>query len=165
MSSLPKSSPLTTAQPSRQLFFYRMQPADLDAVLAIENDVYPFPWTRGNFMDSIASGYETWVLRDGLGTIHGYFLLMLSVDDAHLLNITVDRGLQGRGIGLMLLHKARAIARSRGLSAILLEVRPSNERAAKIYLRYGFDRIGVRRGYYPAENNTREDAIVMRLML
>ncbi len=165
MSSVPTSVASQEAGAARKLYFYRMQPSDLDEVLGIENDVYPFPWTRGNFMDSIASGYETWVLRDGAGTMYGYFLLMLSVDDAHLLNITVERGLQGRGIGLTLLDKARAIAVGRKLGAMLLEVRPSNDRAAKIYLRYGFDRIGIRKGYYPAQNNTREDAIVMRLEL
>lgn len=165
MSSVTTSVTAQEAGVARKLYFYRMQPSDLDEVLGIEIDVYPFPWTRGNFMDSIASGYETWVLRDGAGTMCGYFLLMLSIDDAHLLNITVERGLQGRRIGLILLDKARAIAAGRELGSILLEVRHSNEYAAKIYLRYGFDRIGIRKRYYPAQNNTREDAIVMRLEL
>ncbi|WP_293781351.1 ribosomal protein S18-alanine N-acetyltransferase [uncultured Oxalicibacterium sp.] len=165
MSSVP--SPIRSLEPasSHGLFFYRMQIADIDDVVQIENEVYPFPWTRGNFIDSIRSEYETWVLRDGTGVLYGYFLLMLSVDDAHLLNITVHPSLHGKGIGLRLLDKARAIAVERRLEAMLLEVRPSNERAAKIYLRYGFDRIGIRKGYYPAPNNTREDAIVMKLVL
>jgi ribosomal-protein-alanine N-acetyltransferase len=51
------------------------------------------------------------------------------------------------------------------MNSVLLEVRPSNHRALAVYQRYGFARIGIRRGYYPAENNTREDAIVMRIML
>ena len=90
---------------------------------------------------------------------------MPSVDDAHLLNITVHRDLQGQGIGILLLDKAKAIAQERKLEAILLEVRPSNTRAEKIYRRYGFSRIGVRKGYYPAPNNQREDALVMKLAL
>lgn len=148
-----------------KLYFYRMQASDISDVLAIENDVYPFPWTRGNFLDSINSGYETWTLRDAAGALNGYFLLMPAVDDAHLLNITVHRDLQGRGIGLILLDKAKAITREKKLDAILLEVRPSNTRAEKIYQRYGFLRIGIRKGYYPAPNNQREDAIVMKLSL
>jgi len=156
---------LTAAQPALRLYFYKMRPADLDDVLAIENDLYPFPWTRGNFLDSINSGYETWILRDSRGVLNGYFLLMLSVDDAHLLNITVNRSLQGRGIGLLLLDKAKAIAQEKKLAAMLLEVRPSNQRAEKIYQRYGFAQIGLRKGYYPAPNNQREDAIVMKLPL
>lgn len=165
MSSVP--SPIRSLEPasSHGLYFYRMQMADIDDVVKIENDIYPFPWTRGNFIDSIRSEYETWVLRDATGAMYGYFLLMLSVDDAHLLNITVRSDLQGKGIGLLLLDKARSIALDRNLEAMLLEVRTSNERAAKIYLRYGFDRIGIRKAYYPAPNNTREDAIVMKLVL
>lgn len=165
MSSVPSPIRLIEPAASHGLFFYRMQIADIDEVLHIENAVYPFPWTRGNFIDSIRSEYETWILRDGMGALYGYFLLMLSVDDAHLLNITVHPDLHGKGLGLRLLDKARSIAVERNLEAMLLEVRPSNERAAKIYLRYGFDRIGIRKGYYPAPNNTREDAIVMKLVL
>jgi ribosomal-protein-alanine N-acetyltransferase len=166
MSSVP--SPIDRLEPPRpalRLYFYKMRPADLDDVLAIENDLYPFPWTRGNFLDSINSGYETWILRDSRGLLNGYFLLMLSVDDAHLLNITVNRSLQGRGIGLLLLDKAKAIAQEKKLASMLLEVRPSNARAEKIYQRYGFAQIGLRKGYYPASNNQREDAIVMKLPL
>lgn len=148
-----------------KLYFCRMQPTDVNDVLAIENDLYPFPWTRGNFLDSITNGYEGWLLRDGNGVLNGYFLLMPSVDDAHLLNITVHRDLQGRGLGLLLLNKAKLLAKERKLDAILLEVRPSNSRAEKIYARYGFARIGVRKGYYPAPNNQREDGIVMKLPL
>lgn len=167
MSSVPSPIPQfeTPPPPAHKLYFYRMQPTDISDVLAIENDVYPFPWTRGNFLDSINSGYETWILRDSSGALSGYFLLMPSVDDAHLLNITVHRDLQGQGIGLLLLDKAKAIAQERKLEAILLEVRPSNTRAEKIYRRYGFSRIGVRKGYYPAPNNQREDALVMKLAL
>lgn len=166
MSSVLRTPPRAfDSEPARKLYFYRMQPSDISDVLAIENDVYPFPWTRGNFLDSITSGYETWLLRDGSGNLNGYFLLMPSVDDAHLLNITVHRDLQGQGIGLLLLDKAKAITQSRKLHAMLLEVRPSNTRAEKIYLQYGFSRIGVRKGYYPAPNNQREDAIVMKLEL
>lgn len=165
MSSVFRIQPNPDATPARKLYFYRIQPADISDVLAIENDVYPFPWTRGNFLDSINSGYETWLLRDGAGILNGYFLLMPSVDDAHLLNITVHRDLQGQGIGLLLLDKAKAITMERRLQAMLLEVRPSNDRAERIYKRYGFTRIGIRKGYYPAPNNQREDAIVMKLAL
>lgn len=165
MSSVQSPIPGLDSSPMSKLYFYRMQSSDISDVLAIENDLYPFPWTRGNFLDSITSGYETWVLRDSAGTLNGYFLLMISVDDAHLLNITVHRDLQGRGIGLLLMDKARAIARERKLSAMLLEVRPSNTRAEKIYQRYGFSRVGIRKDYYPAPDNQREDAIVMKLAL
>jgi ribosomal-protein-alanine N-acetyltransferase len=165
MSSVPSPFSRFEPKPAFRLYFYKMRSSDLDEVLKLENDLYPFPWTRGNFLDSINSGYETWILRDSHGVLNGYFLLMLSVDDAHLLNITVKRELQGQGLGLVLLDKTREIARARKLGAILLEVRPSNARAEKIYRRYGFTQIGIRKGYYPASGNQREDAIVMKLPL
>lgn len=147
------------------LRFTPMQVSDLPEVLAIENDVYPYPWTRGNFLDSMYSGYETWTVRDPAGVLVGYFLVMLAVDEAHLLNISVRRDLHGKGIGRLQLDKVVEIAREKGMHSILLEVRPSNQRALAIYQRYGFVRIGQRRGYYPADGNMREDAIVMRLSL
>jgi ribosomal-protein-alanine N-acetyltransferase len=147
------------------LCFQRMQADDLSDVLAIEDDVYPFPWTRGNFLDSLYSGYETWILRDATGSLAGYFLMMCAVDEAHLLNITVRRGLHGKGIGRLQLDKVTSLARERGMASVLLEVRPSNLRALKVYQRYGFVQIGMRKAYYPAAGNTREDAIVMRFAL
>ncbi len=147
------------------LRFAPMQVSDLPEVLVIENDVYPHPWSRGNFLDSLFSGYENWTLREPTGALAGYFLLMFAVDEAHLLNISVRRDLHGKGIGRMQLDKVVAVAKEKGMQSILLEVRPSNQRALAVYLRYGFTQIGLRKGYYPAEGNTREDAIVMRLHL
>lgn len=142
-----------------------MGAADLPQVLSIENDVYSHPWTHGNFIDALDSGYQCRVLRDAQGTLVGYFLLMSAVDEAHLLNISVHRAWQRRGIGRQLLDAVAALARQQGMASILLEVRPSNRRAIAIYRQYGFAPIGVRRNYYPAADNAREDAIVMRLAL
>lgn len=147
------------------LHFERMQTKDLDEVMTIENDVYPYPWTRGNFLDSLYSGYEIWTVREPSGALAGYFLLMLVVDEAHLLNISVRRDLQRHGIGRMQLNKASELARAKGMQSILLEVRPSNTGALAVYQRYGFEQIGRRKAYYPAADNTREDAIVMRYPL
>ncbi len=105
------------------------------------------------------------MLRDDLGKLAGYFLLMLAIDEAHLLNITVRRDLYGNGVGRMQLDKAVEISRDNGMTSVLLEVRPSNPRALAVYVRYGFVQIGRRKGYYPAANGGREDAIVMRFML
>jgi len=147
------------------LQFARMQVSDLPDVLAIENDVYPHPWSRGNFLDSLYSGYEAWTLRDPAGMLAGYFLVMIAVDEAHLLNISVRRDLHGKGVGRMQLDKVATLSRDKGMASILLEVRPSNQRALAVYRQYGFEQIGVRKGYYPAADNTREDAIVMRFAL
>lgn len=147
------------------LSFSPMRVEDLDEVLTIENDVYPYPWTRGNFLDSLYSGYDCWVLRDPAGALVGYFLLMHSVEESHLLNISVRRDLQGQGLGRLQLDKAGLLALEKGMQSMLLEVRPSNQNALIVYLRYGFTQIGRRKGYYPAHGNTREDALVMRYEL
>jgi [ribosomal protein S18]-alanine N-acetyltransferase len=148
-----------------QLSFAPMRVDDLPEVLAIENDVYPYPWTRGNFLDSLYNGYQAEVLRAPDGELVGYFLLMLAVDEAHLLNISVRRDLHGHGIGRLQLSRVDTLARDHGMGSVLLEVRPSNLRAYAVYLRYGYTEIGRRKGYYPASGATREDAIVMRCTL
>jgi ribosomal-protein-alanine N-acetyltransferase len=147
------------------LAYAPMTEADLDDVVTLEQSVYPHPWTRGNFVDSLASGYNAWVLRDEHGTLAGYFLLMGAVDEAHLLNVAVAADRQRQGLGRYLLDKVAACARGLSAQSVLLEVRPSNLRALKVYRQYGFVEIGRRKAYYPAHNGKREDAIVMRLAL
>ena len=136
-----------------------MQVADLDEVLAIEFAVCPFPWGRGNFSDSLSSGYSCWVCRVD-GALIGYFVLMLIVDEAHLLTISVAAKRQKLGFGARLLRQAMDVALQRGARSLLLEVRPSNASALSLYRQYGFKQIGVRRDYYPAEHG-REDALVL----
>ena len=138
---------------------------DVDEVHALECSVFPHPWSRANFMDSLASGYDAWVLRDGAGTLAGYFLLMYAVDEAHLLDVAVAAARHGSGVGRYLLDRIAARAREQRMESILLEVRPSNARALQVYERYGYTEIGRRKGYYPAHEGRREDAIVMRYVL
>ena len=136
---------------------------DLDEVLAIEYRVYPFPWSRGNFADSMTSGYSCWVCRVG-GELVGYFVVMLAVDDAHLLNISIAEKRQGMGFGARLLRQAMVAGRQGGATTLLLEVRPSNTRALDLYRHFGFQQIGIRRAYYPADKG-REDALVLTHLL
>jgi [ribosomal protein S18]-alanine N-acetyltransferase len=145
--------------------FSPMESAHLDDVLAIERAIYPFPWTRVNFQDSLDSNYEAWLARDASQRTIGYFMLMLAVDEAHLLNLSVRADAQGKGIGKLLLERVCALARRNDMDSLLLEVRPSNARALSIYQHLGFSQIGVRKDYYPAAGNTRENAIVMRRSL
>jgi ribosomal-protein-alanine N-acetyltransferase len=156
---------LASCAPER-LALRPMTVADVDEVHALECSVFPHPWSRANFMDSLASGYDAWVLReDGSGLLAAYFLLMYAVDEAHLLDVAVAGARQGAGLGRFLLDRIAARARGQGMESILLEVRPSNERALRVYRRYGYAEIGRRKGYYPAHEGRREDAIVMRYVL
>lgn len=142
-----------------------MVAADVDEVLALEQSVFPHPWSRANFVDSLASGYDAWVLREEGGALAGYFILMFAVDEAHLLDVALSAAHQRAGLGRYLLDSATARARRMGMESMLLEVRPTNERALAVYRAYGFSEIGRRKGYYPAHEGTREDAIVMRIQL
>ncbi len=135
----------------------------LDGVLRIENHTYAFPWSRQNFADSLDAGYVCTVMHVG-DALAGYVVLMNAVDDLHILNITVDAEFRGRGLSRVLLQHAARVAEDGGCSALLLEVRPSNEHARRVYEHLGFVRIGMRRGYYPAQRG-REDAVVMRKAL
>jgi len=138
----------------------------LDALMAIEVQAYAFPWTRGNFIDSMVAGYLARVLvADHDDALLGYFVAMAGVDEMHLLNLTVDPAHQGRGHARTLLQALYGLAVQAGARALWLEVRESNARAQALYLAQGFHRAGRRRGYYPAAMNQREDAILMTLDL
>ncbi len=136
----------------------------LDAVLDIEKVAYSHPWSRGNFMDTLAAGYQAQVLLGGREVI-GYYVAMLGVDEAHLLNLTVAPAFQQQGWARVLLDALGLWARARGAQWLWLEVRMSNLRAQKVYAAHGFQRVGVRKRYYPAAAGTREDALVMSLRL
>jgi ribosomal-protein-alanine N-acetyltransferase len=141
----------------------RMAAADLDAVMAIEQVVYPHPWTRGNFSDSLVSGYHCWVL-DIAGEIVGYGVVAIAAGEAHLLNISIAAAWQRRGYGREMLAFLVKLARDFGAVRMFLEVRPSNVAGILLYASAGFREIGRRRGYYP-DGGKSEDAIVMELEL
>ncbi|MBU1365144.1 MAG: ribosomal protein S18-alanine N-acetyltransferase [Gammaproteobacteria bacterium] len=135
-----------------------MNERDLDAVAALEATLQTFPWSRGNFADSLTAGYSVWVLRVG-GELIGFSVVMRVIDEAHLLTIGICKRYQGQGYGARMLRHAMECARLGGASKLFLEVRPSNERAVELYRHFGFQQIGLRKGYYPAVIG-REDALV-----
>ena len=146
---------------------------DLNDVVDTETTLYSAPWTLGNFRDSLAASYSCWVLRAAAASpqhapLIGYFLMMAAVDDAHLLNLSVAKAYQHQGFGLALLHKVVEVARGHRAVNLILEVRPSNQRALAVYQRYGFKQIGVRSNYYPTNEGSgrgREDALVLSFPL
>ena len=152
----------------------------LSQVASVEQSAYKYPWTHGNFSDSLNSGYQAQMLIGGSGggqsgethsELLGYFIAMKGVDETHLLNITVAPKHQLQGWGRLMLDALALWSRSEGAQWLWLEVRISNAHAKALYTRYGFREVGVRTGYYP-EGGTgllgtpcREDAVVMSLSL
>ena len=152
-----------------------MGEADLPAVTAAEQRIHRFPWTLGNFRDSLLAGHDAWLQRESgavgaagaagaAGTVVAFAVMMRAVDEAHLLNISVVPERQRGGLGRALLDFLCDRAREGGMQRMLLEVRPSNPHAIAFYQRFDFVEIGRRRGYYP-DSTGREDAIVMARQL
>jgi ribosomal-protein-alanine N-acetyltransferase len=144
--------------------FEPLTEARLDEVVAIERLAYDPPWTRGNFADSLRSGYQAQLLEAG-GVVLGYFIAMKGVDEVHLLNITVAPSKQRQGWGRVMLDALAIWARGQRAQWLWLEVRAGNARAQRIYEQHGYRRVGERRSYYPAGHGRREDAVVMSLKL
>jgi ribosomal-protein-alanine N-acetyltransferase len=140
-----------------------MRKEEITSVMRIERDLYPFPWTEGNFRDSLSAGYSCWVCAFGPNVI-GYAVMMLAAGEAHVLNIAVARDWQRQGLGGKLMRHLMKLAREYGATEIFLEVRPSNATARKLYHGMGFNEIATRRNYYPAHGG-REDAILMAMVL
>lgn len=152
-----------SAQLDRLVRFAPMQMRDLDAIMRIEPTIYSHPWTRGNFSDSLKSGYSAWNMLIG-DEIIGYALMMMVLDEAHLLNISIAKAYQKQGFGQMLLEKMLAIAKQHQANDMFLEVRASNVAAISLYEKMGFNEMSIRRHYYPAHTG-REDAVLMGLAL
>jgi len=136
-----------------------MNYTDLKQVVAIEKKAYPHPWTPGIFRDCLRVGYNAWVMMLDIKVI-GYGLVMLSPGEAHILNICIDPEYQRRGLGRYLLRYLIKQSRQTDIDMVMLEVRRSNVSAQLLYQSEGFNELGVRKAYYPADNG-REDAIIL----
>lgn len=136
-----------------------MREHDLPRVIDVEQRAYEFPWTLGIFTDCLRAGYCCWSLLLG-DRLVGYGIMVVTLDEAHILNICVDPAYQRRGFAQKILDQLVQLALRHRASMVFLEVRPSNLAARHLYARNGFAQIAVRRGYYPARDG-REDAFVL----
>jgi len=140
-----------------------MNVADLDRVMEIEPRAYEFPWSEGIFRDCLRVGYCCWCCEAG-DTLTGYGVMSVAAGESHVLNLTVRPESQRQGIGRKLLKHFIQLARRHGAETLMLEVRPSNTTAIRLYDTMGFNEIGCRRNYYPAVDG-REDALLFALNL
>ena len=145
------------------IYLRNLNPEDIPLLNSIENDAYDFGWSEKNFTDALKAGYVAKGLINN-SILVGYFFWQKAVDECHLLNFTIAKERQNRGLGKYLLEKLLEVLKKNSFNSIFLEVRPSNKKAIGLYSRFGFCIIGRRRGYYPAKYN-REDALVMKRLV
>jgi ribosomal-protein-alanine N-acetyltransferase len=155
---------MTDGPASAELRLEAMQAVHLEAVLALEQQVYAHPWQRQHFLDCLKSGYQAQLLMSGEQLL-GYFVAMPGYEEAHLLNLAVAPVYQRQGLAQVLLEALVLWARGQQMQWVWLEVRASNHRAFAVYQAHGFRRVGLRKQYYPAGTGQREDALVMSLRL
>lgn len=158
-------SAVRSAAPACEPMRRPMTVLDLDTVLAIEAQCYSHPWTRGNFIDSLAAGYLAELRLSAEGECLGYWVAMPGVEEMHLLNLSVAPRHQRQGHAQAMLADLVRQARERGDRQLWLEVRSSNTAARLLYRRVGFLESGLRRNYYPLAGGRREDAVLMSLAL
>jgi ribosomal-protein-alanine N-acetyltransferase len=136
-----------------------MDRRDVNAVVAIEGDAFTTPWQADTFTGLLArDGAELLVMTDDDDTVVGYAILWCILDQGELANIAIVPARRGEGLGRALLLQVLDVARARGVQQLFLEVRASNEVAINLYLRQGFEEVGVRKNYY---GRPPEDAKVM----
>ena len=136
---------------------------DVDAVLAIEHEMYEYPWTEGIFRDCLRVGYCCWVLTEAEDIV-AYAVLSVAAGESHLLNVCVSKKHQRHGYASRLIKHMLEVARRHDAGVCLLEVRPSNIAAVTLYEQMNFVEVGIRPAYYPAKKG-REDALILALEL
>ena len=152
-----------SAVPIPQIEYRPMRMTDVAEVARLEKSLYEFPWSLGNFRDSVNAGYDCWTVTHGEAVV-GYAVLMIALDEAHLLNIAIAQEWQNQGIGMGFLRHMIEVARGAACQIVYLEVRPSNLAARHLYRKLGFQQIAIRPDYYPAVSG-REDALFLGLAL
>ncbi|HEY5682053.1 MAG TPA: ribosomal protein S18-alanine N-acetyltransferase [Sulfuricaulis sp.] len=137
-----------------------MSGLDLKAVMEVENSSYEFPWTLPIFRDCLRVGCYCFVYETLEHGIIGHGIMSVAAGECHLLNICIHPEFQRQGLGEGMVLFLLDFARKKKARMALLEVRISNLAAYKLYIKLGFDEVGLRKSYYPAHHG-REDAIIL----
>lgn len=140
-----------------------MVDADIPGIIAIEEGAYDFPWNEQIFRDCLRVGYACWVVERG-GALDAYGVMSVGAGESHILNLCVRPIAQRQGLGSLLLGHLLELARKHRARTALLEVRPSNRAAYRLYTGMGFNEVGIRHNYYPGKNG-REDAVILAMDL
>ena len=141
-----------------QLKFRRMLASDAEEIAAIEEMTFAMPWSRKDFWAEAVNENAIYIVGIINEKIVAYAGAWISFEEAQITNVAVHPDYRGQGIGTKLFAKFIEEVKSRNVTAITLEVRPSNEAAIKLYEKFGLRSVGRRKGYY-IDNN--EDAFIM----
>ncbi|MBI4557132.1 MAG: ribosomal protein S18-alanine N-acetyltransferase [Candidatus Hydrogenedentes bacterium] len=140
------------------LEFERLRENHIDALIEVEIEAYPEPWTEAMFRDELRNQRSHFYVAFRDLELVGYGGFWLVLDEAHITNVTIRDVFRGRNYGRRLMTFLLNTAVSAGARLATLEVRVSNLRARNLYLSMGFRPVHVRKRYYPKTN---EDAFVM----
>jgi len=136
----------------------RLSIGDLNEIEAIEQRAYRTPWSRSMFASELAKGTSICLGAFEGDRLVGYIVNSRYVDAWHVMNVAVDPEHQRRGIASRLLQRLFELTADDEGRGYTLEVRVSNGPAIRLYEKHGFERQGIRRGYY---TDNREDALIM----
>ncbi|MDU4961472.1 MAG: ribosomal protein S18-alanine N-acetyltransferase [Sporomusaceae bacterium] len=144
-----------------KLSFRPMTPADIDAVVALEQAAFSMPWSRDSFESELElNPLATYVVMEADGKFAGYAGMWIVIDEAHIMNVAVGAAWRGHGCGKALMRRMIELAAAAGAEKMTLEVRRSNQVARRLYAGCGFIEGGVRPGYY---TDNGEDALLLWL--
>lgn len=143
-------------------YIREMYPDDIPEVVSIERLSFSMPWSEASFRSEIYSRYSVTRVAELNGVIVGYICVKHVADECHLLNLAVHPDYRRRGIARVLLDNVIQELRIEGCRFFYLEVRSSNYAARKLYEKFGFNMVGVRKEYYV---NPAEDAVIMMMEL
>ncbi|WP_416686306.1 ribosomal protein S18-alanine N-acetyltransferase [Candidatus Pseudothioglobus sp. Uisw_041] len=146
--------------------FNRLSRDDIDSIVLIEQQNSHNPWSKNQLIESILNPANLCYSISMKNKIIGFLMAMRTLDNADILNISINKACQGKGYGNKLLHYLIKELKDRMISQLILEVRASNQAAIDFYLKHGFEEISLRKNYYMNNSkhpNQKEDGIIMRL--
>ena len=135
-----------------------MMVEDLEQVMEIENELFAVPWTKEGYFTFLTKENAMMLVVEEKEKILGYCGLLMVLEEADVMNVAVRKDRQKEGIGNFLMQSMLRLAQDRGIEKIHLEVRVSNDTAIRLYERLGFEKYGIRKGYY---TDPVEDAVLM----
>ena len=139
---------------------------DIDSIVLIEEQNSHEPWSKNQLIESIQNPTNLCCSISTNNQIIGFLMAMPALDTADILNISINKNYQRKGYGKKLLHFLIKELKDRMIRQLMLEVRLSNQAAISFYLKYGFEKISLRKNYYMINSkhpNQKEDGIIMRL--